>query len=35
MAVDPTPESIERFVADDPSAPLVMLNLLRFVPGGR
>ena len=35
MAVDPTPESIERFVADDPSAPLVMLNLLRFGPGGR
>lgn len=28
------PSALERFVADDPSGPVVMLNLLRFVPGG-
>ena len=35
MAVDPTPEALQAFVAEDPSAPLVMLNLLRFAEGGR
>ena len=26
--------ALERFVADDPSGPVVMLNLMRFVPDG-
>lgn len=26
--------NLERFIAEDPSGPVVMLNLLRFVPGG-
>ena len=26
--------ALERFVADDPSGPVVMLNLLRFAPDG-
>lgn len=26
--------ALERFVADDPTGPVVMLNLLRFAPGG-
>lgn len=25
---------LERFVADDPSGPVIMLNLIRFTPGG-
>lgn len=25
---------LEHFIAEDPSGPVVMLNLLRFVPGG-
>lgn len=28
------PATLERFVAADPDGPVVMLNLLRFVPGG-
>ena len=35
MAVDPTRESVRRFVAEDDGQPVVMLNLLRFAPGGR
>ena len=35
MAVDPTGTSIRLFIADDPDAPVVMLNLLRFADGGR
>ncbi|MET9446096.1 hypothetical protein [Streptomyces cinerochromogenes] len=34
MNVDPSVEEIERFVAEDPEAPVVMLNLLRFKKGG-
>jgi uncharacterized protein (DUF1330 family) len=30
MAVDPTGEELARFVTEDPDAPLVMLNLLRW-----
>ncbi len=30
MAVDPTPDEIRRFVAEDDGGPVVMLNLLRF-----
>ncbi|MFB1296404.1 hypothetical protein ACAG24_012860 [Mycobacterium sp. pW049] len=28
------PSDLDRFVAADPTAPVVMLNLVRFVPGG-
>lgn len=28
------PSELERFVAADPTGPVVMLNLLRFAPGG-
>ncbi|WP_340557105.1 DUF1330 domain-containing protein [Streptomyces sp. GSL17-111] len=35
MAVDPEGAELARFVAEDPGRPLVMLNLLRFAPGGR
>jgi uncharacterized protein (DUF1330 family) len=35
MAVDPTGADLKRFLADDPGGPVVMLNLLRFRPGGR
>lgn len=34
MAVDPTGEDIKRFLEDDDGGPVVMLNLLRFKPGG-
>lgn len=30
--LDPT--ALDRFVADDPQNPVVMLNLIRFAPGG-
>lgn len=35
MAVDPTAADLQRLLADDPGGPVVMLNLLRFKPGGR
>ncbi|MEZ5093423.1 DUF1330 domain-containing protein [Nocardioides sp.] len=34
MAVDPTREDLQRFLDSAPEGPIVMLNLLRFVPGG-
>ncbi len=30
MAIDPTPESFQRFLAATDTGPVVMLNLLRF-----
>jgi uncharacterized protein (DUF1330 family) len=33
--VDPTGEDLKRFLADGDDGPIVMLNLLRFGPGGR
>jgi len=35
MAVDPTGADLKRYLAEDPGGPVVMLNLLRFVPEGR
>ncbi|WP_040795815.1 DUF1330 domain-containing protein [Nocardia higoensis] len=35
MAVDPRGIDLKRFLAEDPGGPVVMLNLLRFAPGGR
>lgn len=35
MSVDPTGADLKRFLAEDPGGPVVMLNLLRFVDGGR
>jgi len=35
MAVDPTGADLKRFLAEDDGHPVVMLNLLRFKPGGR
>ncbi|HLS76772.1 MAG TPA: DUF1330 domain-containing protein [Nocardia sp.] len=35
MAVDPRGTDLKRFLAEDPGGPVVMLNLLRFAPGGR
>ena len=35
MAVDPTGADLKRFMQEDPGGPVVMLNLLRFKPGGR
>ena len=35
MTVDPTGQDLKRFLADDPDGEVVMLNLLRFKPGGR
>ncbi|WP_344632093.1 DUF1330 domain-containing protein [Streptomyces glaucosporus] len=35
MAVDPTGADLKRMLAEDPGGPVVMLNLLRFAPGGR
>jgi uncharacterized protein (DUF1330 family) len=34
MPVDPTGADLKRFLAEDPDQPVVMLNLLRFEPGG-
>jgi uncharacterized protein (DUF1330 family) len=34
MAVDPTGRDLKRFLAEEPEQPIVMLNLLRFRPGG-
>ncbi|KQX75964.1 MULTISPECIES: DUF1330 domain-containing protein [Aeromicrobium] len=35
MPVDPTGADLKRYLAEDPGGPVVMLNLLRFVDGGR
>jgi uncharacterized protein (DUF1330 family) len=35
MAIDPRGADLERFLAEDPGGPVVMLNLLRFADGGR
>ncbi len=35
MAVDPRGADLKRMLAEDPGGPVVMLNLLRFRPGGR
>jgi uncharacterized protein (DUF1330 family) len=35
MAVDPRGADLKRFLAEDATGPVVMLNLLRFAPGGR
>jgi uncharacterized protein (DUF1330 family) len=35
MAVDPAGADLKRFLAEDVPGPVVMLNLLRFAPGGR
>lgn len=35
MAVDPRGADLKRYLAEDPGGPVVMLNLLRFRPGGR
>ena len=34
MAVNPTGADMKAFLAADPDQPIVMLNLLRFAPGG-
>src|SRR5690242_11101122 len=35
MAINPRPDVLQRFLAEGPTGPLVMLNLLRFADGGR
>ena len=35
MTVDPTGRDLKAFLAADPDGEVVMLNLLRFKPGGR
>ncbi|MDG4782356.1 DUF1330 domain-containing protein [Micromonospora sp. WMMD961] len=35
MAVDPSGGDLRDFLTEDPEAPVVMLNLLRFADGGR
>ncbi|WP_225813600.1 DUF1330 domain-containing protein [Streptomyces spinosus] len=35
MAIDPTGGDMKAMLAEDPDGPVVMLNLLRFAPGGR
>jgi uncharacterized protein (DUF1330 family) len=35
MAVDPSGADLKRLMDEDPGGPVVMLNLLRFAPGGR
>jgi len=35
MAVDPSGQDLKRFLEADDDGPIVMLNLLRFKPGGR
>jgi uncharacterized protein (DUF1330 family) len=35
MAIDPRGEDLKRFLVEDDGRPVVMLNLLRFAPGGR
>lgn len=33
--IDPSRDDLDRFLAEDDGEPVVMLNLLRFAPGGR
>lgn len=35
MAIDPSGRDLKTFLAQDDGEPVVMLNLLRFKPGGR
>lgn len=35
MAIDPRGRDLKRFLEEDDGGPVVMLNLLRFVDGGR
>ncbi len=35
MAINPRGADLKRLIDDDPGGPVVMLNLLRFVDGGR
>ncbi|ODU03894.1 MAG: hypothetical protein ABS81_12525 [Pseudonocardia sp. SCN 72-86] len=35
MAIDPTGGDLKAFLAQEPDAPVTMLNLLRFVDGGK
>jgi uncharacterized protein (DUF1330 family) len=35
MAIDPRGADLKRLLQEDPGGPVVMLNLLRFVEGGR
>jgi uncharacterized protein (DUF1330 family) len=35
MAINPRGRDLKRFLSEDDGAPVVMLNLLRFVDGGR
>jgi uncharacterized protein (DUF1330 family) len=35
VPVNPTGADLKRYLAEDPGGPVVMLNLLRFKPGGR
>jgi len=35
MAINPVGEDLKRFMTEDSQGPVVMLNLLRFVDGGR
>ena len=35
MAIDPRGSALKALLNDDPGGPVVMLNLLRFRPGGR
>ena len=35
MPVDPTRDDVRRYVAEDPGGPVVMLNLLKYRPGGK
>lgn len=35
MSVDPTGEDLKQFLANAPDEPFVMLNLLRYAPGGK
>ena len=34
MPVDPSPDDIRRYIAEDSGGPVVMLNLLKYKPGG-
>jgi uncharacterized protein (DUF1330 family) len=34
MPVDPRGEDLKRYLAEDPGGPVVMLNLLKYRPGG-
>jgi len=34
VPVDPSPDDIRRYIAEDSGGPVVMLNLLKYKPGG-